>query len=490
MTRTPQGLFIDGQWVAPRSGADYEVPNPATEETVAKVADGGRADVAAAVAAARRAFDDGPWPHTSAEERARMLERVADGADARKEELRALLVDATGATALTHGVQLDLALEQLRGYAEQVRRFEFEEALPAVEGMTATGVAQIHGVAARRPAGVCALIPTWNFPLWTTVQKLGPALAAGCTMVVKPSPYGPLVDLLLAEVLADCDLPAGVVNVVTGTDPELGAALTGSAEIDCVSFTGSGAVGKRIVEACAPTLKRVHLELGGKSANIVLDDADLATAAPSAASPAYFHAGQGCAMATRVLVSRARHDELVDAMKGFIDAFVKVGDPADPTTVLGPVIRAERRAGILELVGSGVDEGADLVCGGGRPAGLERGYFVEPTLFANVRNDQRIAREEVFGPVVAVIPYDDEDDAVRIANRSHLGLHGNVMTADVERGLALACRLRTGGVSINNAMNLLHAPFGGFKESGIGREGGRYGIEQFTELQALTWPQS
>jgi acyl-CoA reductase-like NAD-dependent aldehyde dehydrogenase len=488
MSAEPFRMYIDGKWVDAESGATYELPNPATEETVGACPDAGRADMRRAIAAARRAFDEGPWPRTTPRERAAVLERLADGMERRKEEFRQLLVAAHAAEFMTHPIQLDTAIEQIRGYAELATRFCYEEMLPPTTATTAVGPKLVTSMAYRQPVGVCALIPTWNFPLYVTVQKIGPALATGCTMVTKPSPWGPLVDLLLAEVIEECDLPAGVYNVVSGQSPELGIELCESPLVDKVSFTGSVETGKRVMASAAATLKRVHLELGGKSAQIILDDFDLDAAAPGAASPTFFHAGQGCAITTRVLVQRSRHDELVEKMASFVSGFVKPGDPADPSVMLGPVIREERRVAIEAYVASGREEGADLVTGGGRPADLPRGYFLEPTIFANVRNDMRIAREEIFGPVVSVIPFDDEDDAVRIANDSSYGLYGGISTNDAARGLELAKRIRTGGVSVNGATNLLHAPFGGFKESGIGREGGLYGMREFTEIQMLAWP--
>ena len=330
------------------------------------------------------------------------------------------------------------------------------------------------------------MIPTWNFPFYLSIQKIAPALAAGCTMVVKPSPYAPLIDLVIAEAVEECDLPPGVFNVVVGQSPAVGEALVVSPEVDKISFTGSVATGKRIMAAAAGTLKRVHLELGGKSAAIVLDDFDLDRAAMFTAGPTFFHAGQGCAMCTRILVSERRHDELVDRLAGFVGAMVKIGDPADPTTTLGPLIREERRRTVEAYVESGLEEGARLVTGGRRPPGLDRGYFYEPTIFAAARNDMRIAREEIFGPVVVVVPFRDADDAVRLANASSYGLGGAIYTANLAAGIEMAKRIRTGTLNINGAVYLF-APFGGFKESGIGREGGRWGLDEYTEIQSIAW---
>ncbi len=487
MRAQPFRMFVDGAWIAAAERPTYPIPNPATEETVAHAPEATRGDVGRAIAAARRAFDHGPWPRTKPAERAAILTKIADGIQARKEEFRELLVSAHAACAMTHVLQLETPIYALYNHAELVASFPWEEEVPTLMVPTKRGMMETHAAVVRQPAGVCALIPTWNFPLFTTINKIAPAIAAGCTMVVKPSPWGPLVDLLLAEVIAECDLPPGVFNVVTGQAPELGADLVESPQVDKVSFTGSVATGKKIMRAAADTLKRVHLELGGKSALVILDDANVETAAPSAASPAFFHAGQGCALMTRVLVPKKMHDSLVAATVAFIERKVKLGDPADPTVNLGPVIRDERRQAIEAMIAAGREQGAILATGGGRPPGFERGYFVEPTVFANVRNHMTIAREEIFGPVVSILPYQDDDEAVRIANASEMGLYGGIVTNDVERAKSVARRIRTGGVGINNATNLLHAPFGGFKQSGIGREGGVFGMHEFTELQTIAW---
>ena len=479
-------LYVDGKWVEAQGGRTYALPNPATEEEIARAPDAGVADVDRAISAARRAFDEGPWPRTPLAERVALIERIADGVERRKDEFRDVLVAAHGAEFVTHGPQLDQPIQLIRNTAELARRYPFEELLPLVDQPTPAGPRLVSTLVVRQPVGVCALIPTWNFPLWVTAQKIAPALAAGCTMVVKPSPWGPLIDLMLAEVAEEAGLPPGVLNVVSGQDPEIGPALVADPRIDKVSFTGSNATGKRIMESVARNLTRVHFELGGKSALIVLDDYDLDAAAPNASSPTFFHAGQGCAMNTRVLVSRSRHDELVAKMAGFVKHAVKIGDPADPSVMLGPVIRPERRAAIEDYIASGREDGAELAAG--RPAGLERGWFVEPTIFCNVPPAARIAQQEIFGPVVSVIPFDDEDDAVRIANDSEYGLFGGILSNDMRRAIELARRIRTGGVSINGAINTFHKPSGGFKDSGIGRENGRYGLEEYTELQVVMWP--
>jgi aldehyde dehydrogenase (NAD+) len=480
-------MFIDGKWTEASNGATYAVPNPATEEQVGTAPDATADDMRRAIAAARRAFDDGPWPRSTPGERARVLTAIADGLERRKEEMRQLLIAEAGATWLTHDIQVEEPIRLLRHYADLALTFDFEAPLPTRVTQSMLGPQVNSGIVHRHPAGVCGLIPTWNFPVFVTVQKLGPALATGCTMVFKPSPYGPLINLFVAELVAEADLPPGVVNFVTGQSNAIAEALVSDPRIDKVSFTGSVATGKKIMEAASKTLKRVHLELGGKSVAIFLDTDNLDMIAPQAASPSFFHAGQGCAMSTRVLIPRDAHDTLVQKMVDFVKGVVKIGDPADPSTFLGPVIREERRQKIEEYIESGKREGAVLAHGGGRPKDLPRGYFLEPTIFCDVPNTIGIAREEIFGPVVSVIPFRDEDEAVRIANESTYGLGGGIHSRDTSRALALAKRIRTGVVWINNGINFLDAPFGGFKESGLGREGGRYGMEEYTELQQIVW---
>ena len=480
-------MFVDNEWVAASNGATYAVPNPATEEPVGAAPEATVEDMRRAIAAARRAFDEGPWPRSSRQERARVITAIADGMERRKEELRQMLIAEAGATYLTHDIQLEQPIRLLRNYADLALTFDFEEPLPVRVTDGPLGTFVCSSIVHRQPAGVCGLIPTWNFPLFVTVQKLGPALATGCTMVFKPSPYGPLVNLMLAEIVADADLPPGVVNFVTGQSNAIAETLVTDPRIDKVSFTGSVATGKKIMAAAAATLKRVHLELGGKSVAIFLDTDDLDSIAPQAASPTFFHAGQGCAMTTRILVPREAHDHLVQKMVDFVRGMVKVGDPADPSTFLGPVIRDERRQKIEEYIESGKRDGAVLAHGGGRPKELPRGYFLEPTIFCGVANHIRIAQEEIFGPVVTVLPFRDPDEAIRIANDSTYGLGGMIFSRDTARAIELGKRIRTGAVWINNGINLLDTPFGGFKESGVGREGGRFGMEEYTELQQISW---
>src|SRR5438128_88925 len=379
-------MMIDGQWVEAADGRTYAIPNPATEEIIGTAPDATADDMRRAIAAARRAFDEGPWPRSTRQDRARALTTIADGMERRKEEMRQLLIAEAGATYLTHDIQVEAPIRMMRHYAELALGFEFEEQLPTRVSESPLGTQVNSTIVYRHPAGVCGLIPTWNFPVFVTAQKLGPALATGCTMVFKPSPYGPLINLFLAEIVAQADLPPGVVNWVTGQSNAIAEALVADPRIDKISFTGSVATGKKILEAAARTMARVHLELGGKSVAIHLDTDNLDMLAPQAASPSFFHSGQGCAMSTRVLIPQAAHDALVEKMVGFVQNVVKIGDPADPSSFLGPVIREERRTKIEEYIASGKQEGATLATGGGRPNDLKRGYFLEPTIFRNVSN--------------------------------------------------------------------------------------------------------
>ncbi len=484
-------LYIDGEWLEAGDGA-FDVINPATEEVIATAPEAGSAELRRALEAARRAFDEGPWPRLAPADRARIIRQIADGLEARRDHLRALLTAEVGAAQYLMGVQLDDPITFMHHYADLARTSRFEERLAPFTQQTVLGPAETNVLVYHQPAGVVGAINTWNFPLYVLVQKLGPALAAGCTLVVKASPFAPLVNLEVAKVIEETDLPRGVFNVVTGEGVALSEELVASPLVDKVTFTGSVATGKRIAEAAARNLTRVHLELGGKSAAIVLDDVDLDAAAPALAGPTFVHAGQACAASTRCLVPASLYDGAMERMAGFVGK-LKVGDPADPATLVGPLIREQRRVAVEEYIRAGRKEGATLAAGGRRPPDLERGFFLEPTIFGDVRNDMRIAREEIFGPVLAVIPYRDLDEAVAIANDSPYGLSGTVVTSNPERGIEVAKRLRTGSVMVRagargpGATTYMVAPFGGFKQSGLGREGGVYGVLEYTEIQSIAW---
>lgn len=478
-------LFIDGAWTEGTSESSVTVINPATEEVLAEVPQSGPQDVELAVSAARRAFDEGPWSTMKPAQRAKVLAAMADELERRRAELVELNIAEAGSTRmLAEFLQIGTPIEHFAHLAHEVLpQFAFEAPVAPVYGR---GIGQ--GVVVREPYGVAALITAFNFPFLLNLAKVGPALAAGCTAVLKTSPYTPLEALVLGEVAEAAGLPPGVLNIITGDIPA-GEALTTHPDVDLISFTGSDAVGRKVYAQGADTMKKVVLELGGKSANIILDDADLDKVTESVLGGFITHAGQGCALLTRILVHESLHDELVARIAGVL-GFISVGDPSDPTTAMGPLIREVQRKRVEALIAAGVEEGAQIAYGGKRPAHLERGFFVEPTLFVGVDNSMRIAQEEFFGPVGVVIPFRDDDDAVRIANDSRYGLGGGVWSADPLRSAAVGRRLRTGTVVINGGGGGLNAnaPFGGYKYSGIGREFGAFGLSEYLQHKALQWP--
>jgi acyl-CoA reductase-like NAD-dependent aldehyde dehydrogenase len=464
-------LYVDGAWVASTGTATIDVVNPATEEVVGRVAEGTPEDVDRAVRAARAAFD--AWSATSVEERSKFLERLHEAMSARADEIARTITSEMGATA-KHAelVQAGLPIGTMAQYAKIATEYAWEETVG-------------NSLIVKEPVGVVGAITPWNFPLHQIVNKVAPALAAGCTVVLKPSEVAPLNAFLFAEICHEVGLPAGVFNVVTGTGPVVGEALVSHPEVDMVSFTGSTAAGKRVTELAARTVKRVALELGGKSANVVLDDADLSKIGKIAVAQAYQNAGQTCSALTRLLVPRDKHDEVVAQVKAAAESYAP-GDPTAPDTRLGPLVSDVQRERVRGYIRKGVQEGATLVTGGDEaPEGFERGYYVRPTVFANVTPDMTIAREEIFGPVLAVMPYDTEEDAVRIANDTPYGLSGGVWSGDAERAKAFARRMRTGQVDVNGAKFNPLAPFGGYKQSGNGRERGVWGLEEFLEVKAI-----
>jgi len=475
-------MYIDGSLTEAKSGRRFDNVNPATEEVLGQVADAGVEDMELAIAAARRAFDETSWS-TDRALRKRCLLQLQAAIEAEREQLRAELVAEVGCPVMvTYGPQLDAPLgDALTWPAEAIDTFEWERDLP--EG-TAFGMRSWRRVV-KEPVGVVAGIIPWNYPFEVTIQKVGQALATGNTLIIKPAPDTPWNATRLGRLVAEkTEIPPGVFNVVTTSDNTVAEELVVDPRVDLISFTGSTAVGRRIMEKGAASLKRLFLELGGKSAQIVLDDADLEATLPFA-SMVCMHAGQGCAMLTRLLVPRARYDEAVSiAAAGF--ANVNVGDPTDPTVIQGPQISAKQRERVLGYINKGVEEGARLVCGGGRPAAQPKGWYVEPTLFADVDNSMTIAREEIFGPVLVMIPFVDDDDAVRIANDNAYGLSGGVVSASDERALAVARRLRAGTVAVNGGVYYgADAPFGGYKASGIGRQNGIEGFQQYVETKTI-----
>lgn len=472
---------MDGRLV-PGAGGAFETINPATEEVLGTAADASADDMDRAIAAARRAFDETGWA-TDHAFRARCLRQLREGLRRRADELRELTIQEVGAPRfLTFGAQLDSPVDDLAWFADLVEDYGWERDLGRAEPMGMPS----HRRVVREAVGVVGAVTPWNFPHQINLAKLGPALAAGNTVVLKPAPDTPWCAAVLGEVIAEeTDIPPGVVNVVTSSDHALGAQLTRDPRVDLVSFTGSTATGRDVMASAAATLKRVFLELGGKSAFVVLDDADLRAACSYAAFAGITHAGQGCAITTRILVPRERHDEAVEITAGAL-AKLGAGDPQDDRTICGPVISArqrERIEGYLELAAG---EGGAFACGGGRPEGRDKGFWIEPTLIIGLTNDSRAAREEIFGPVLVVLPHDGDDDAVRIANDSPYGLSGAVHGGDVERARGVARRLRTGTVSVNGGVWYgADVPFGGYKQSGIGREMGVAGFEEYLETKAI-----
>ncbi|HUY67131.1 MAG TPA: aldehyde dehydrogenase family protein [Acidimicrobiales bacterium] len=473
-------MLIDGKLVEARSGKQFDNVNPATEETLGQVADAGHEDVDEAIGAARRAFDESDWA-TDKQLRQRCILQLQAALEEEQELLRAELVAEVGSPVLlTYGPQLDAPLaEGLRWPAAFIDQFQWERDIP--EG-TAFGTRSWRKVA-KEPVGVVAAVVPWNFPFEVTVNKLGPSLSAGNTVILKAAPNTPWNATRIGRLVAErTDFPPGVLQVVTTSDNTVAEDLVTDPRVDLVSFTGSTAVGRRIMEKGAPTLKRLFLELGGKSADIVLEDADF-EAKLSTAWTVCVHGGQGCVMLTRMLLPRSRYDEgmaLIEA--GF--RTVPYGDPNDPGNLQGPQISALQRERVLGYIDKGVEEGARLVVGGGRPPQFDKGYYVEPTLFADVDNSMTIAQQEIFGPVLVVVPFDDDDDAVRLANDNQYGLGVGVTSGSEERALAVARRVRAGTVSVNGGVWYgADAPFGGYKASGIGRQNGPEGFEQYTETK-------
>ncbi|KRD20853.1 aldehyde dehydrogenase [Mycobacterium sp. Root265] len=480
-------MLIDGKLVEGGAGAFVNV-NPATEEVIGEVTDASTADMRRAIDAARRAFDDTDWS-TDHVLRQRCLLQLQEALEAEREELREELIAEVGCPrSLTFGPQLDAPLSDALTYpAKLIDEYPWEtslgDALVSVTGVNTTRKVW------REPVGVVGAIVPWNFPFEVTIQKLGQALATGNTVILKPAPNTPFNATRIGRLIAEhTDIPAGVVNIVTASDHLVGEELTLSPKVDLISFTGSTTVGMRIMEKGAATMKRLFLELGGKSATIVLEDADFALGCMMGIAPCV-HAGQGCANPTRLLLPRSRYDEGIEILKG-IYAGVQPGDPQDAATLCGPVISDRQRARIRGYIEQGVADGARLVVGGSeQPDGLDKGFFVKPTLFADVDNSMTIAQEEIFGPVLSVIAYEDEDDAVRIANDSPYGLAGNIMSGSLDHALAVAKRLRAGFIGINGTAGYgADTPFGGYKNSGVGRQNGTAGFDQYTEIKSIAYP--
>jgi aldehyde dehydrogenase (NAD+) len=473
-------LFIGGTWVTPEGQGIIEVVSPGTEEVVARVPDASEADVDKAVAAARQAFESGPWPRMAAADRGAVLAKVAELVTAETNDLSEVIATEMGSPVSWAQLAQVLAPTMIFNYyAGLASTFAFDE--------VRAGALNPEMLVTREPVGVVAAIAPWNVPLFIAAAKLAPALAAGCTVVFKPAPETPLDAFRLGEIFAEAGLPEGVLSVLPA-GRQVGEHLVTHEGVDKVSFTGSTAAGKRIGGLCGERLKRCTLELGGKSAAIILDDADLSAVLPMLMPNALMNNGQACVAQTRILAPRDRYDEVVEAIVEQVK-LMPVGDPLDPATQVGPLVASRQRDRVEGYLRSGQEEGAKVAIGGGRPAGLGKGWYVEPTVFVDVDNKMTIAQEEIFGPVLSVIPFDDDDDAVAIANDSHYGLCGSVWTNDNDRGLGIARRVRTGTYMLNSGVPIDFAtPFGGYKESGVGREFGPEGLDIFLEKKAIALP--
>jgi acyl-CoA reductase-like NAD-dependent aldehyde dehydrogenase len=481
-----QKLFIGGEWVEPDRG-HYDVINPATEEVVGQAPEASVEQAHAAAAAAGEAFES--WSRTTPAERAAILDKAADLLMADAGELVPLAAAESGATIATvQGMHLGTTYARFKRYAKGALEPTEFALNPGVTPATALSRAGVFGaIEVRQPVGVVSCITSYNNPLANTAGKVAPALAMGNTLVVKPAPQDPLAVYRMAAALERAGLPKGVLNVVTGSGADVGEAVVESSYVDMVSFTGSTAIGSRIAEVAGRDMKRQLMELGGKGACIVFDDADLDAVISGVGTVWSFYSGQICTAPTRVIAQRGIYDKLVEGLTRYASA-LPIGNPADPGTVVGPVISAVQRGRVEALIAKGREEGARLVLGGERPA-LDKGFYVAPTLFADATNDMTIAREEFFGPVVTVIPFDgDEDEAVRIANDSDYGLISYVFAGDITKAFATARRLRSGGVSVNTVGRNMEAPFGGFKKSGVGRDCGSYALHAYSEIQSIVWP--
>lgn len=463
-------IYVDGSWIESAGSGRIDVLNPATEEVIAQVAEGTADDVDAAAVAARKAFPE--WSALTGAQRAEYLSKAAALITGRIDELAALVsADMGMPLGFAKPVQIGMPLANLNAFAELARTYDFD----------AHEVG--NSLIVREPAGVVGAITPWNFPLHQVVLKVGGALAAGCTVVLKPTEVAPLITYALADIFDEIGLPAGVFNLVSGYGPVVGEAIAGHPEVDMVSFTGSTRAGKRVAIVAADTIKRVSLELGGKSANVILDDADLEKAVTDGVAKCFINSGQTCSALTRMLVPAEKVDEAA-AIAAAVAAHFPVGDPTQPTSVLGPLVNANQLGRVRGYIEKGVAEGATAVVDG-RETGLASGYFVGPTVFSNVTEDMTIAREEIFGPVLSIMGYKDEADAVRIANGTEYGLAGGVWSGDPDRADRVARQLRAGQVEVNGGAFNTNAPFGGYKQSGIGREAGTFGLEEFLEIKAI-----
>ena len=476
MNSHPDEMFIDGDWVT-AGGGRLDIVDPATEQTMATALDADPDEAERAVTAARRAFDTGDWPRRSLKDQTEIFEAVLAQLDARAEEFALLQTAQMGVPITVSRAMINAGVNLFQAYVDGANSLQYEYLRRDAFGQS---------LVRNEPVGVVAAVTPWNGPLATVMNKVIPAMLTGCTVVLKPAPETPLDGGLFAELCSQAGLPPGVFNVVTG-GRETGRALVASPGVDKVTFTGSTASGREVGEICGRQFKRMSLELGGKSAGIILPDADLDATVPQVVMGNFFNTGQACIAITRVLAPASLHDEIVDAMSVSASGLV-VGDPSEETTELGPLVSSRQRDRVERYMAAGRDAGATVVLGGGRPDHLDRGWYVEPTIFTGVTNDLEIARDEIFGPVMSVIPYGTEAEAIAIANDSDYGLHGAVFTADPERGLAVARSIRSGSVSINTFGLTPATPYGGLKGSGVGREHGKEGVAAFVEPRSYVIP--
>jgi phenylacetaldehyde dehydrogenase len=479
-------LLIGGEWVAGDDGS-YPIVNPATEEVVAEAPEASADQARAAASAASHAFES--WSQTSPQERARLLQAAADAVKSRAKELVPLVIAETGCTTnVGRTMQVPMVSTRLERYAVGALEPSVLPLAPQEVQATALAPGGLIGALARRaPVGVVACITSYNFPVVNMVGKLGPALATGNTVVVRPAGQDPLAVIELVRILDEVGFPPGVVNVITGSSPVSGQALVESPDVDMVSFTGSTAVGMQIGETAGRGLKRQLLELGGKGAALVFEDADIKSTIGMIGSVWTFHSGQICTAPTRAIVHRSVYDQVVEGLAKMATV-LKVGDPLEKDTVIGPLITEAHRSRVEGYIQSGREEGGDVVVGGGRPGHLEKGWYLEPTLIANCRPGMRAVQEEIFGPVIVAVPFDDEDEGIAIANGTEFGLYDYVFSKDTSRAMRVSRRMRAGNVGINTVQRNQETPFGGTKHSGIGRDGGSFGLHAYTELQSVVWP--
>jgi acyl-CoA reductase-like NAD-dependent aldehyde dehydrogenase len=470
-TNSHRNLYINGKWEPQAGTGSINVLSASTEEVIGSVPEGTREDVDRAVRAARAAFDNG-WSETTVQERAEWLRKLANALKERAERIAMTIAQEVGSPiSMATNIQAGLPVVITNSYAQLITELKFEQEIG-------------NSIVVREPFGVVGAITPWNYPLHQIMAKVAPALAAGCTVVLKPSEVAPLNAFLLAEACEAISLPAGVLNIVTGDGPMVGEPIASHPLVDMISFTGSVRAGRRVAALAADTIKKVTLELGGKSAFVVLDDAPFDKAIPAGARNAMLNSGQTCSAWTRMIVPRKRQQEALDLASQAIGG-LKLGDPMDRSTRLGPLISATQRERVEGYIAKGKQEGARIVLGGGRPAAFAKGYYVEPTISAEVKSKMTIAQEEIFGPVLSVLPYDTEEEAIRIANDTIYGLAGGVWSGDPERAMRVARRMRTGQVDVNGAKYNPMAPFGGYKHSGIGREMGLFGLEEYLQIKSI-----